>query len=185
VAQHLARGPAATTVLRMARPCCNAKCAISQRLPSGQHVTFRAKKAGLLLLCHQRCAASNSQPPGKQKNPTQTGRMAFYPAARIAMPRFFVDQPLIAGTELSLPDAVVRHVQVLRLNAGDALTVFNGSPPDAFVEGLMEGVIQWDTSDPDVMLAESFKNEIKKASKYNLTEAKLNVFAKYLDYLKG
>lgn len=46
------------------------------------------------------------------------------------MPRFFVDQPLIAGTELSLPDAVVRHVQVLRLNAGDALTVFNGSPPD-------------------------------------------------------
>ena len=42
---------------------------------------------------------------------------------------FFVDQPLIAGTELSLPDAVVRHVQVLRLNAGDALTVFNGSPP--------------------------------------------------------
>lgn len=63
--------------------------------------------------------------------------------------------------------------------------VLDPSAPDAFVEGLMEGVIQWDTSDPDVMLAESFKNEIKKASKYNLTEAKLNVFAKYLDYLKG
>ncbi len=46
------------------------------------------------------------------------------------MPRFFVDQPLIAGTELSLPENVVRHVQVLRLNTGDALTVFNGSPPD-------------------------------------------------------
>ena len=44
------------------------------------------------------------------------------------MPRFFVDQPLIAGTELSLPDAVVRHVQVLRLNPGDALTLFNGHP---------------------------------------------------------
>ena len=55
--------------------------------------------------------------------------------------------------------------------------VLDPSAPDAFVEGLMEGVIQWDTSDPDVMLAESFKNEIKKASTYNLTEAKLNVFA--------
>lgn len=46
------------------------------------------------------------------------------------MPRFFVDQPLLADTELSLPDPVVRHVHVLRLNAGDALTVFNGSPAD-------------------------------------------------------
>lgn len=46
------------------------------------------------------------------------------------MPRFFIDQPLTADAELSLPDAVVRHVQVLRLNAGDALTLFNGAPAD-------------------------------------------------------
>ena len=46
------------------------------------------------------------------------------------MPRFFIDQPLTADAELSLPDAVVRHVQVLRLNAGDALTLFNGVPAD-------------------------------------------------------
>ncbi len=44
------------------------------------------------------------------------------------MPRFFVDQPLFANATLCLPDAVVRHVQVLRLNPGDALTLFNGDP---------------------------------------------------------
>ncbi|WP_150625696.1 16S rRNA (uracil(1498)-N(3))-methyltransferase [Pandoraea captiosa] len=43
------------------------------------------------------------------------------------MPRFFIDAPLHAGALLDLPDAVVRHVQVLRLKAGDALTVFNGT----------------------------------------------------------
>ena len=42
------------------------------------------------------------------------------------MPRFFVDLPLTAGASLTLPDAIVRHVQVLRLREGDALTLFNG-----------------------------------------------------------
>lgn len=42
------------------------------------------------------------------------------------MPRFFVDAPLASGMQLALPEPVVRHVQVLRLQAGDALTVFNG-----------------------------------------------------------
>mgnify|MGYP000891356002 CR=1 FL=1 len=42
------------------------------------------------------------------------------------MPRFFVDLPLSAGLLLDLPEAVVRHVQVLRLREGDALTLFNG-----------------------------------------------------------
>jgi 16S rRNA (uracil1498-N3)-methyltransferase len=41
-------------------------------------------------------------------------------------PRFFVDAPLAADAVLELPDAVVRHVQVLRLAPGDAITVFNG-----------------------------------------------------------
>lgn len=42
------------------------------------------------------------------------------------MPRFFIDMPLAAGDSLPLPEAVVRHIQVLRLQTGDALTLFNG-----------------------------------------------------------
>ena len=42
------------------------------------------------------------------------------------MPRFFVDSDLVAGDVVALPDEVARHIQVLRLTAGDALTLFNG-----------------------------------------------------------
>jgi len=42
------------------------------------------------------------------------------------MPRFYVDCPLAPYSELLLPDAVARHAQVLRLQAGDALTLFDG-----------------------------------------------------------
>ncbi|MEO8057795.1 MAG: 16S rRNA (uracil(1498)-N(3))-methyltransferase [Burkholderiales bacterium] len=41
-------------------------------------------------------------------------------------PRFFVDQPLQAGAQLSLPAGAARHVQVLRLQPGAAITLFNG-----------------------------------------------------------
>lgn len=41
------------------------------------------------------------------------------------MPRFFIDGPLAAGP-LTLPESVLRHVQVLRLKEGDPLTLFNG-----------------------------------------------------------
>lgn len=43
------------------------------------------------------------------------------------MPRFFVDRPLAAGTTLPLPDDVVRHVHVLRLQSGDSVTLFDGA----------------------------------------------------------
>lgn len=42
------------------------------------------------------------------------------------MPRFFVDLSLSAAARLDLPDDAARHVQVLRLQPGDALTLFNG-----------------------------------------------------------
>lgn len=47
------------------------------------------------------------------------------------MPRLFIahdtDAPAWSpGAELALPDAALRHVQVLRLQPGDALTVFDG-----------------------------------------------------------
>jgi len=42
------------------------------------------------------------------------------------MPRFFLDLPLAEGAELDLPAGAARHVQVLRLQPGHALTLFNG-----------------------------------------------------------
>ena len=39
--------------------------------------------------------------------------------------RFFADLPLLPGTSISLPDATARHVQVLRLQPGARITLFN------------------------------------------------------------
>jgi 16S rRNA (uracil1498-N3)-methyltransferase len=41
-------------------------------------------------------------------------------------PRFYVDAPLIAGERLVLPSGPSRHVQVLRLQPGAAVTLFDG-----------------------------------------------------------
>ncbi|MEO7886951.1 16S rRNA (uracil(1498)-N(3))-methyltransferase [Polaromonas sp.] len=40
--------------------------------------------------------------------------------------RFFADIALVPGSTVSLPPATARHVQVLRMQPGDALTLFNG-----------------------------------------------------------
>ena len=42
------------------------------------------------------------------------------------MPRFFCPTHLATGLTLSLPPGAARHVQVLRLQPGDAITLFNG-----------------------------------------------------------
>lgn len=42
------------------------------------------------------------------------------------MPRFHCPVPLAAGAELELPAAAARHVQVLRQQPGDTITLFNG-----------------------------------------------------------
>lgn len=42
------------------------------------------------------------------------------------MPRFHCPVPLILGAELELPAAAARHVQVLRLQPGGVITLFNG-----------------------------------------------------------
>ena len=44
------------------------------------------------------------------------------------MPRFYAPTPLIPGALLDLPAGAARHVQVLRLQPGDAITLFNGGP---------------------------------------------------------
>ena len=42
------------------------------------------------------------------------------------MPRFYCPTPLSTGQPLSLPAGAARHVQVLRLQPGDVITLFNG-----------------------------------------------------------
>ena len=41
-------------------------------------------------------------------------------------PRFHTDTPLHAGAELALPHNAARHVQVLRLQPGETITLFDG-----------------------------------------------------------
>jgi 16S rRNA (uracil1498-N3)-methyltransferase len=42
------------------------------------------------------------------------------------MPRFYCPVPLTRGALLDLPAGAARHVQVLRMQPGDAITLFNG-----------------------------------------------------------
>jgi 16S rRNA (uracil1498-N3)-methyltransferase len=42
------------------------------------------------------------------------------------MPRFYCPCPLTIGATLALPAGAARHVQVLRLQPGDTITLFNG-----------------------------------------------------------
>ena len=44
------------------------------------------------------------------------------------MPRFYCPTPLTPGELLDLPASAARHVQVLRLQPGDVITLFNGGP---------------------------------------------------------
>ena len=44
------------------------------------------------------------------------------------MPRFFCPAELVPGQVLDLPASAARHVQVLRLQPGDAITLFNHGP---------------------------------------------------------
>ena len=46
------------------------------------------------------------------------------------MPRFHVPLPLALQDAFRLPENTVRHIQVLRLNAGDAVILFNGTGSD-------------------------------------------------------
>ncbi|MEP6826184.1 MAG: RsmE family RNA methyltransferase, partial [Ramlibacter sp.] len=42
------------------------------------------------------------------------------------MPRFYCPAPLASGAALALPAGAARHVQVLRLQPGSPLVLFNG-----------------------------------------------------------
>jgi 16S rRNA (uracil1498-N3)-methyltransferase len=43
------------------------------------------------------------------------------------MPRFYCPAPLVAGDSIGLPAAAARHAQVLRLQPGSRVTLFNGA----------------------------------------------------------
>ena len=68
------------------------------------------------------------------------------------MPRLHCGEPLASGTALALPAGAARHVQVLRLQPGDALTLFDGrgGEYDAVVEhmGRSEVRVQVGTHHP-------------------------------------
>lgn len=53
--------------------------------------------------------------------------------------RLYLDAPLQAGAELALPPDTARHVQVLRLQPGDAITLFNGQGGEWAAEVLSMG----------------------------------------------
>jgi 16S rRNA (uracil1498-N3)-methyltransferase len=54
-------------------------------------------------------------------------------------PRLFIDRPLLAGTTIALPPGPARHVQVLRLQPGAALMLFDGSGAEAQASVLQIG----------------------------------------------
>lgn len=56
-----------------------------------------------------------------------------------SLPRFHVDLPLASGLEAALPAAAARHVQVLRLQPGDAVVLFDGGGADWSAEVLAIG----------------------------------------------
>lgn len=45
----------------------------------------------------------------------------------MGLPRFFVEPPLAPHTTVTLPEAVTRHIHVLRLAVGDDVCLFDGS----------------------------------------------------------
>ncbi|MFM9900648.1 MAG: 16S rRNA (uracil(1498)-N(3))-methyltransferase [Polaromonas sp.] len=65
--------------------------------------------------------------------------------------RFYADMALAPGALVSLPDAVARHVQVLRLQPGGHITLFNGQPHAGHPEGAFDAVVErMGRSDVDV-----------------------------------
>ena len=66
------------------------------------------------------------------------------------MPRFYCPVPMATGDSLSLPAGAARHVQVLRLQPGDSITLFNG---DGAVGGEFEAaVVRMGRSDVEVKI---------------------------------
>lgn len=57
------------------------------------------------------------------------------------MPRFHCPIPLHTGDTLELPAGAARHVQVLRLQPGDSITLFEGQAGDGFAGGEFDATV--------------------------------------------
>ncbi len=69
------------------------------------------------------------------------------------MSRFYCPTPLVSGELLELPAAAARHVQVLRLQPGDRITLFNGEAGGA--DGVREfsaNILRMGRSDVQVLV---------------------------------
>ena len=58
------------------------------------------------------------------------------------MPRFYCPTPLATGDVLDLPAGAARHVQVLRLQPGDGITLFNGLAVAPHAGGEFEATVR-------------------------------------------
>ena len=70
------------------------------------------------------------------------------------MPRFYCPTALITGQTLSLPEGASRHVQVLRMQPGEAITLFNGGPgvPNSPGGEFVATITRMGRSDVEVMV---------------------------------
>lgn len=57
------------------------------------------------------------------------------------MPRFYCSAPLVSGELLALASDAARHAQVLRLQPGDSITLFNGSADEKGTAGEFDAKI--------------------------------------------
>ena len=57
------------------------------------------------------------------------------------MPRFHCPAALATGAELDLPPGAARHVQVLRLQPGDSITLFHGGQSAADPGGEFDATV--------------------------------------------
>ena len=90
---------------------------VSDRADDSAHVDFPRFVAEVAAECSRdivRATLPHSEPACAQ------------PAVSMP-PRLFVEPPLAADASLALPEAAARHVQVLRLQPGNAVTLFDGS----------------------------------------------------------
>lgn len=88
----------------------------------------------------------------------------------MVIPRFYVPQPLAVGDCITLPEAVANHaVRVLRLQAGDALVLFNGEG------GAYEGVLLVQSDAPEAPKARR-EGKQSRASKQRDVQVQLNDF---------
>jgi 16S rRNA (uracil1498-N3)-methyltransferase len=86
------------------------------------------------------------------------------------MPRLFCPVALAPGDSLSLPAGAARHVQVLRLQPGDRLTLFNGGlPTPDFRGGEFEATItRMGRSNVDVLVGHHLPVEREAARRVHL-----------------